>query len=227
MSGIGHSGAGSRPLETRPACICSIAATVAESLHESLVHQCHNPSETLPSGFFTFPCFVPRRDRVPIPATEQGALMLMSSKPFGSFRTVTGRLGIPFSDRILHHSLHAGYTQSADSPPFDLSDHTGESIVPVVPGDPRRSSDSPPSHDGRGSVPAPVSGPPTEGVVASDITASSPYRRKVCLEVGSIAIWELRRGSLHDNSRKAAPRRRGSVEAPPVVGFSIGKVGGD
>jgi hypothetical protein len=85
-----------------------------------------------------------------------------------------------------------------------------------VAGNPRRPGDVPPVHDGRRAVTAPVSGPPTEGVVSPDVASSSPYRREMHLEVGSIAIWKLRRGSLHDSSRKAAPRRRGRVE---VVGF--------
>ena len=82
-------------------------------------------------------------------------------------------------------------------------------------GDPRRSSDVPPVHDGRRAVTLPVGGPPAVGVVAPDIAARSPYRREMLLEVGSIAVWELWRLSAHASRRYAAPRRIGRAADPP------------
>ena len=88
--------------------------------------------------------------------------------------------------------------------------------------DPRRSGGVPPVHDGRRAVTFPVGGPPAVGVVAPDVTTRSPYRRKVRLEVGGIAIWELGRFPVHDSSTSAAPRRSGKPDPAGLAGAGAG-----
>ena len=175
--------------------------TVWRSGQESLVHQCQLPSETLPSGFLTLAGSVPKRESVPIPATEHGTPIEMSSRPRGSFRMETGRLGISFSDRILHHPLHAGDTQFPDRTPLDLGNHARKPVIVKVPRNPCGTGRFPPINHLRRAFPLTVLSPPTERVIAPDVASSTPDLREVVLEILGVVVGELSERTLHASSR--------------------------
>ena len=97
-------------------------------------------------------------------------------------------------------------------------------MIVKVPRNPCRTGRFPPINHLRRAFPLTVLSPPTERVIAPNITPGTPDLREVVLEILGVVVGELAERTLHASRRKAAPMRRGRAEAVGLVGAGAGDV---